>query len=216
MKIIGHRGARGLAPENTLIALQKALDHNVDEIEFDLRVTKDKAVVLHHNRRVTSRSGQKLWIAKNKLATLKSHKPDLATLEEALAALPKTAKLYIEVKPRVDIRPIVKILKNDTHSFHLASKNHTTLMSLHKSLPDRPTIVIHAWSGLIAAHRARRLQTKRVAMNQHWLWDGFISRFSKSGYQLSAYTLNDPKKAARWADKGLYGVVTDRPDLFGK
>jgi glycerophosphoryl diester phosphodiesterase len=45
----GHRGARGLAPENTLPAFQKALDLGVDTIECDLAITRDRVVVIHHD-----------------------------------------------------------------------------------------------------------------------------------------------------------------------
>jgi len=45
----GHRGARGLAPENTLPAFQKALDLGVDTIECDMAITKDGVVVIHHD-----------------------------------------------------------------------------------------------------------------------------------------------------------------------
>jgi glycerophosphoryl diester phosphodiesterase len=45
----GHRGARGLAPENTLPAFQRALDLGVDTIECDMAITKDGVVVIHHD-----------------------------------------------------------------------------------------------------------------------------------------------------------------------
>jgi glycerophosphoryl diester phosphodiesterase len=45
----GHRGARGLAPENTLPGFQKALDLGVDTIECDMAITKDGVVVIHHD-----------------------------------------------------------------------------------------------------------------------------------------------------------------------
>ncbi len=45
----GHRGARGLLPENTLPAFQKALDLGVDTIECDMAITKDGVVVIHHD-----------------------------------------------------------------------------------------------------------------------------------------------------------------------
>jgi glycerophosphoryl diester phosphodiesterase len=44
----GHRGARGLAPENTLAAFRKALDLGVTTLETDLAVTKDDVVVISH------------------------------------------------------------------------------------------------------------------------------------------------------------------------
>jgi glycerophosphoryl diester phosphodiesterase len=45
----GHRGARGLLPENTLPSFQKALDLGVDTLECDMAITKDGVVVIHHD-----------------------------------------------------------------------------------------------------------------------------------------------------------------------
>ena len=51
----GHRGARGLAPENTLAAFELALKLGVDTIESDLAVTRDGLLVLaHHPQGFTS------------------------------------------------------------------------------------------------------------------------------------------------------------------
>ncbi|MGL5004355.1 MAG: glycerophosphodiester phosphodiesterase family protein, partial [Casimicrobium sp.] len=46
----GHRGARGLAPENTLAAFERALDVGVTTLELDIGLTKDKVVVVYHDR----------------------------------------------------------------------------------------------------------------------------------------------------------------------
>ena len=46
----GHRGARGLAPENTLAAFETALDVGVTTLELDLAMTKDDTLVISHNR----------------------------------------------------------------------------------------------------------------------------------------------------------------------
>jgi glycerophosphoryl diester phosphodiesterase len=48
----GHRGARGLAPENTLQAFAAALAIGVTTLELDTGVTKDGVVVVHHDRRL--------------------------------------------------------------------------------------------------------------------------------------------------------------------
>jgi len=48
----GHRGARGLAPENTVPGWQKALELGVDTIECDMAVTKDGVVVVYHDQRL--------------------------------------------------------------------------------------------------------------------------------------------------------------------
>ena len=62
----GHRGARGLAPENTLAAFQVALDLGVDTLECDLAITKDGVVVIHHDLRLnpdTTRGPDGRWLS---------------------------------------------------------------------------------------------------------------------------------------------------------
>ncbi|MDB5164934.1 MAG: glycerophosphoryl diester phosphodiesterase [Candidatus Saccharibacteria bacterium] len=222
MKIIGHRGAKGLAPENTLEALKLGLKHHVDELEFDLRVTKDNVVILHHDPEITDPSGDKLEITAFSFDELLSHKPDLATFEQVLKTIGHPVPLYVEIKPGVPLPPIIKILKSylghgwQPEHFLLASFSQKTLLALHEALPEIEIVVLEKWSGVRATHRARQLGTKRISMNEMWLWWGFIRQMSRGGYQLSAYTLNDPVKAANWARHGLYGVVTDYPDLFEK
>lgn len=48
----GHRGARGLAPENTLAAFARALEVGVSTLEFDLAMTRDGVIVVHHDTRL--------------------------------------------------------------------------------------------------------------------------------------------------------------------
>lgn len=222
MKIIGHRGARGLAPENTIASLQKGLQHHADELEFDLRVTKDSVVILHHDRHLTDPSGQKLLIADHTYAELRQHKPDLATFYEALSYISMKVPPYIEVKPGEPVGPIVKVLREfigNTYAAEellLGSKSQQILRELHKALPAVPKIVIEPWSGLRAVYRARQVDTKLISMNRLWLWSGFIVSMSRRGWKLHTYTLNDPVKAARWGQHGLYAVITDYPDRFEK
>ncbi len=220
MKIIGHRGARGLAPENTMASLHKAEAHHVDEVEFDVRVTRDQVAVLDHDGWLSDQADQKLVIAEHDFDELKRHKPDLATLWEVLTSDLKVP-LYIEIKSKEPLAPIIDAVrrslaqkKRSAKDLRLASFDQNSLRQLHAAFPDIEFIVNERWSGVRAVRRARQLNTKRVSMNQRWLWWGFIRSVSRSGWQLSAYTLNEPKKAAKWRKHGLYGVITDYPDLF--
>ncbi|HSX45866.1 MAG TPA: glycerophosphodiester phosphodiesterase [Candidatus Saccharimonadia bacterium] len=216
MKIIGHRGARGLAPENTLASLRKGLEHHADQLEFDLRVTKDGIVVLNHDSYMRDASGRKLTIKTHSYEELKQHKPDITTFEEVLKEFADKIPLYIEVKRKVDTRPIIKLLKGQKGDFWLGSKSQKTLRELHKALPEIPKIVIEPISGVRARIRANQVDTKLLAMKQLWLWSGFIRAVARSDFELYAYTLNDSKKAAKWARHGLKGIITDYPDRFEK
>lgn len=222
MKIIGHRGARELAPENTLASIQAALDYHVDEIEIDVRVTKDGVAILYHDPEIHLGDRQQGLVIKNhSLAEIRQQKPDIALLEDAIRLVNKRARLMIELKPNEPIQSTVDTIHRvlsegwQPSDFILGSFSQRTLIELHKALPSIETIVIGKFSGLLHARwRAQQLKTKNISLNHHTLWWGFIRLLVREGYTLYTYTLNDPKKAARFTRYGLYGVITDRPDLF--
>ena len=222
MKIIGHRGARGLAPENTIASFKKALDHKVDGIEFDLRVTKDGIVIVHHDAELTDPNGDKHVITDCAYAELKQHKADMPTFEEVLETIGHPVVLYVEIKPGVPTAPIVKIIKAyltkgwKPEYFRILSFSQSILLEMQRELPDIPKIVSEKWSGVRATRRARLVGTRQILMNQKWLWWGFIWMVSRGGWELGTYTLDDPAKAERWASYGLQAVFTDFPDRFEK
>jgi glycerophosphoryl diester phosphodiesterase len=222
MKVIGHRGARGLAPENTIEGLRKGLEHGVDELEFDLRVTKDGVVILHHDSYLTDPDGKRRRIDTHTYKQLKRHKKDLATLDEVLKQIGHPVRLYVEVKHGVRTAPVVKILKYylgigwKPSYFLIGSKSQKVLLAFHKALPQIEKIVIEPFSGVRAVRRARQVGARRLSMQQLWLWWGFIWMISRRGWLLYGYAINDPAKARRWERWGLAGVITDYPDKFEK
>jgi glycerophosphoryl diester phosphodiesterase len=61
----GHRGARGLAPENTLAGFKRALEAGVTTLELDIGVTRDGVVVIHHDESLnpdTTRDARGAWL----------------------------------------------------------------------------------------------------------------------------------------------------------
>lgn len=222
MIIIGHRGAKGLAPENTLTALLKGIEHGVDELEFDVRVTSDGIPVLAHNAELHDASGTGLEVAETPYKTLLRHSPDLTRFDAVFDAVSTQAALYIEIKRDAALQPIAKVLYAQLESgypasnIRIASFEYQVLAHMHELFPNVTIVVLERWSGVRATYRARKFHTKRIAMNHTWLWWGFIQSVSSHGYQLTPYTLNDPALAKRWQKHGMYGLVTDYPDMFAK
>lgn len=220
MKIIGHRGAKGLAPENTLAAFAKALEHNVDEIEFDVRITKDNVPIMEHDKWLHNQAGERFRVRDCTFAELHKHKPELPTLDAAIKAVNRAVPLYIEVKPKEPTQPVIdciaKFLEQGwkPSDFRFGSFDSKVLAELHTALPEVPLIIIGGWSGVRTAWRARRLGATRISMNQRWLWSGYVRSVSRQGYQLYTYTLDNPRKARRLAKHGLYAAVTDYPDIY--
>ncbi len=219
MQIIGHRGAKGLAPENTLASFKKALAHHADQLEFDLRLTRDDVVVVHHDPYLTDQSGVKLVLNTHTYAELQQHKSDLLTFDALLAALDPSVHLLVEIKPHEPTVAIIARIRQELDAGRLASTvsigsfDQSILRAMHAAFPELEMVVIESWSGVRASIRARQVGTKRLSMRATWLWRGFLRGMHAKGYQISPYTMNDPKRARRWQPY-VYGVITDYPDRF--
>ena len=219
MKIIGHRGAQGLAPENTLVSIEHALNHGVDEVEFDVRVTKDHVPVLSHDDALQV-GDQHIPIATHTVQELRKYKADLVSLDGALNFIEARASVYIEIKPGEPVKPIIKVLNEylesgmyTTHNVSIASFSQKTLLDAHRLTPEIDKVVISRWSSVWATLRARQVNTKRISLNQRWLWRGFLRGMQRGGWKISPYTINDVERANKWRPY-VYGIITDQPDLF--
>ena len=106
---IGHRGARDLAPENTVAGLLAGISAGADGVEFDVQCTKDGHLVLFHDDTLTRITGVRGLLVKCTLAQLRELNaggyfgPQYAgelipTLDEAIERLPAGCFLNIEAK----------------------------------------------------------------------------------------------------------------------
>jgi glycerophosphoryl diester phosphodiesterase len=220
MKIIGHRGAKGLAPENTEASFEAAIAQGVDAIETDVRVTNDGFPVIVHNAHAKSRAGEKFKIAHVGHSHVQDSIDGLMTLEDAVRCVNRRVPLWLELKAGVPTDGIIVILKKlleegwQPKDFKFLSFDFKILKDLHEALPDIDIVVNEMWSGVRASYRARVLGTKEIDIFSRVLWTGFIRSVSKRGYKLYTFPLNDAKKARRWQKAGLAGVITDYPDRF--
>lgn len=209
-----------MAPENTLASIRKALEHHVDEIEIDLRVTRDNKVVLAHDSNLRTPSGKRFSIAAHTLAELRDRKPNLVTFEEVVRDVNRQVPIYVEVKPRVPVEPIIKELRKflregwQPSDFYLASFSQRSLLKLHKALPDINVVIIGNWSNVRTILRAKQLQASRVAMEARYTWLGSILLMKKFGLELYPYNLDDPTKFERWSRWGIAGTITNVPNKY--
>src|SRR4051794_26258624 len=80
--VLGHRGASHARPENTLAAFAKAREFGADGVELDVRRSADGQLVVHHDPQVEGFG----IIYEHDFATLRTARPDVPTLAEALGA----------------------------------------------------------------------------------------------------------------------------------
>ncbi|MFQ5630785.1 MAG: glycerophosphodiester phosphodiesterase, partial [bacterium] len=104
-----HRGASGYAPENTLIAMQKAIELGAQMSELDVQQTADDALVLFHDDKLNRTSTGKGYLWEKSLAELQtldagswyakefSGEP-IPTLEQVIELVRGKMRLNIEIK----------------------------------------------------------------------------------------------------------------------
>lgn len=218
MKIIGHRGAAGLALENTTESILAAIRAGVDAIEFDVRLTKDGKLVLSHDRHMGRVSSESRHVHKHPLKKLKQvplhNGQQIATLSEAIKAAGKTG-LVIEGKESGWARPLAKLLQN-TKSLpecRVISFNHQELYTFSLLMPGVPVYAIEHTKPFEVIRTARLLGFAGIDIN-FWLLNPLtyaLARYHK--LDIIVYTINKPWMA-RFV-RVLYpkiSITTDVPD----
>src|SRR3990167_11327492 len=111
---IGHRGACGYAPENTLKSFQRAIDLGVDMIELDVQLCKSGELVVIHDDTVNRTTDGSGFVKKIKLKNLKKldagEEERIPTLEEILNLVDRRVKVNIELKGPKTAKPVLKLI----------------------------------------------------------------------------------------------------------
>ncbi|MFD0930986.1 glycerophosphodiester phosphodiesterase [Psychroflexus salinarum] len=134
----GHRGARGLSPENTLQAFQKALELGVNTLELDLAITRDKQIVVSHEPWMNADICLDADGNDIEKANEKSFNIYQMTYEEVKAF--DCGSKYNPAFPEQDLESAYKpLLKEVLHMADSLSKNHGQKINYNielKSLPE--------------------------------------------------------------------------------
>lgn len=104
MKFIAHRGKNNHQfTENTKEALLECLTKDyISGVEFDIRITKDKKIIIYHNMLFFDNSNNLCQISKKNLKEIKKLYPNISTLDEFLKKVKNNKILVIEIKEERD------------------------------------------------------------------------------------------------------------------
>ncbi|MBR9972302.1 glycerophosphodiester phosphodiesterase family protein [Magnetospirillum sulfuroxidans] len=226
--VIGHRGAAGLAPENTLASFALAADLGCAMVEFDVRLSADRVPVVFHDDildRCTDGFGP---VAALTLAQLKrldaGGGQSIPTLAEVLTlCLERHLAVNIEIKPDGG-------RERETTDIALSAAG-----ALWPS--DRPLPLVSSFSGKalewarqVAPHWPRGLLAERlppawrrladvygcatINLRHSWLTAARVAEIKASGLEVLAYTVNRKGRAEKLWFRGVSAVFSDRPDFL--
>src|SRR5690625_177745 len=230
-----HRGSLTEAPENTVAAINKALQHKAQAIEMDVRLTKDEQLVLihdHHLKRFNKRAKRDV-----RDYTLKEIKEidigsslsnefsyeRLATLEEVLAIIPEDVFLNIEIKNTPIVHDhigtlVLKCLRNyeRTKNLMISSFDHGILQQIQKEDPTIPLelLFLHRMIKPWTYVSYSRLNVYSIHPNKIHVTKDFIAQCHNAGYKVYPYTVNDLETYHQFLNWVIDGVFSNNPQIF--
>lgn len=216
--VYGHRGTRRGAPENTLLALRRALEQGADGVELDVRLCASGEVVVLHDPDLRRVGGAELAAAKASLRELQAvdlgEGERVPTLDAALElVLGQGALLNIELKEDVpDQRALVAAVVQRVAARSSDERARVLFSSFGRELCD----ALHAlWPEAQIAWLFARTRTTAppfaVAVHpQHALADATsIAEWHAQGLLVNAWTVNEPAQARELSRAAIDGIVTD-------
>lgn len=224
--IVGHRGAAGVAPENTLESVGWALEQAVDMVEVDVQLTRDGALVCAHDWNLRRVAGRSAVVERLPLAALREldvgggRRPGAAasrvpTLAEVLDTVPADRPLNLELKrrrapPGRFVETLAGAIEG-RRQILISSFDWDLLARIRKRLPDRPLAPNgKRWSRhLLAA--ADRLGAWSVHCHRRLAFPSLIAAASGAGRPVLVFTVNDVRLARRFLAAGVSGLFTDYP-----
>lgn len=215
---IGHRGAAGHAPENTLAALELAIQLGVDMVEFDVQRSADGALVLLHDRtvdRTTNGEGSVESLPLTVLRGLDAGEGErIPLLEEALACLNGRAGAMIELKVRgiaAEVRATVKATQFQSPLIY-ASFFHEELLTVRKLMPDAQTLALIEGASIHLTDFAIDAKATHVGLALDFVTPALVQALQAQGIKVFVYTVDEPENIARMKRLGVDGIISNFPD----
>ncbi|HLV65207.1 MAG TPA: glycerophosphodiester phosphodiesterase family protein [Polyangiaceae bacterium] len=226
--VLGHRGARHAAPENTFRAFELARAEGAEGVELDVRLDGSGEIVVLHDptlARVTQGENRARVdaLSTEQLRALDlGHGERIPRLVDVLAwAREHDQLLNVEVKadqrswPAL-VRAVVAQLARSPQCAErvLLSSFHPLVVTwLARRLPDFPVCwLVHGGQRVLrSAPGFRRLGAIGVNPEHTLLEPERVASWKRNGALLATWTVNDPERAVHAAALGVDAIITDRP-----
>ncbi len=241
--IIAHRGASGLAPENTLPAFEKALEIGVDRIEMDLRQTIDGEVVVIHDKtimRTTNGWGSVRKLSLNRIKRYSAgawfhhsfSEVKVPTFREVLELVQGRATLLLEIKNGSPYHHgiesnILKLINEfEAHDWCIVQSFNDRVLSNFRKSPKLQSDVQKLFEAFIPVapfYGGSRFSYKRVKtydfaeeinINYRYVNPRVVRKVHQLGKKVNVWTVNQEVNLKKYTDMGVDGIITDFPDVL--
>ena len=220
---IGHRGAAGYEPENTLRSFQEAVRLGADMTELDVHVCDTGEIVVIHDEsveRTTNGSGFIHDMTLNELKSLDAGMGEkIPTLIEVLSALHGLISVNIELKGVGTAEPVKEIIDGLVHhggwdrNDVIVTSFDWRMLKRFKEVSPETRVGVLVYDNLDDALRvATEVGAYSINPFHHKIDESFINRSHKLNLKVYPWTVNNVEEIRRVLGFGVDGVISDYPD----
>jgi glycerophosphoryl diester phosphodiesterase len=226
---VAHRGASYLAPENTLASIRLAWELGAPAAECDIMLTRDKKVVLFHDKKGGRLTGHDFVLAETDYSEIKdytiqlrdSNLPEYASetiplLSDVLATIPDDRTLVIEIKTGPEILPYLeKVIASHlkTGSIAFIAFDFETILATKAIYPEIPCYYLSAFR-LDVNSKFKQIKASNldgVNLRHQIINKKLVKKFHRADKDVWCWTVNDPASARKMISAGVSAITTDRP-----
>ncbi|MGA1821817.1 MAG: glycerophosphodiester phosphodiesterase [Thermoplasmatota archaeon] len=224
---IGHRGAAGYEPENTLRSFERAVEMDVDMIELDVQICATGEIVVIHDRsvdRVTEGEGRVKDLSLQEIRDLDAGKGErIPLLSEVLDLVSGRAGLNIELKSKGTPEPVNDLLHRNIgrkgwrkEQFLVSSFHPGVLLDFSRICGGIRTAVLIENMPYGAEEFGSMIGSYSVNPNHRYLREDFVGSTHDLGMKVIPWTVDDPDDIRRMIDLGADGIISNYPDRVPK
>lgn len=228
-KIVAHRGASYLAPENTISAVELGFELGAEAVEIDVYLTTDKKIIALHDKTTQRTAGVNHDVTTTDskvlrgldVGTWKDQKyagERMPFLEEVFDVVPTGKVLVIEAKSGPEILPYLEKAINNSSikdQIEVISFNKDVVLGIKKSVPSVPVYWLLGsfknYSMSEAIDIAKENNLDGLDVNYNLVNAPFVKAMRNAGLGIYVYTVNDQEIARILKDLKVDAITTDRP-----
>lgn len=218
---IGHRGAKGYLPENTLIAFEKAILMGCEGIELDVHLSADGEIIVIHDHTTDRVTGQSGVVAALTLSELKKMKVDgaqqIPLLSEVFDIVNHRCFINIELKVGEAAEPVLRLIETYAgkgwlfSQFLISSFDWPALQHIRALHPEIPLGVLTETDLELAAAFAKTIQAETIHPHFHLLNQENMKSLQQD-FKIFVWTVNEPEDFLYMKALGVDAIITDFPD----
>ena len=216
---IGHRGAMGHAPENTLLSIQTAINLGADWVEIDVHLVNQQLLVIHDEtlKRTTNGVGRLSDYTFAELRRLDAGQGErIPTLQEVIDITHNKVGLNIELKGTGTAEAVIETLAvlDDEHKGKILVSSFK-IKELEKIVKADSMIKIGVLTGRSADAAftwASKLRAYSMHVSKRRVNKKLVERAHKARLELYVYTVNSKADIRRMHEMGVDGVFSNYPD----